>query len=420
MPVELLSPAATLAAPIPTSVSKVDAVRDIAAHHGVEVNPWARNVADIIAGFGPPPWDHAGAPVRVSAAGAGVADRLIAPPYARRMADPVFLNGRPECFPAAGVANAHSPALRMAEVPGGVYLNMAYAPLVLDSSGQRLLTDVSSRYAGLAPWYDMDVAELAAQAHHIDGTAIVLADDIYPLNFCHWLIDALPRLAALGGGLAQVHVLLHQSPTRYQRETLELIGIAADRVHVVEPFAAIRARMLIATSDLADLPHPAFKGAPWALDWLQARLGLRVLATATGGFMPAPADKIYVSRADAPGRRIVNDAELAAYLAGLGYRRVVLGEMPLVEQIATIARASHVVALHGAGLALMALAARRCQLVEIFPHTYGTPAFYVLSAAQGNAYATYVAHDVTPGSRAQVDDCRVDVLDFARCAGHLL
>ena len=88
----------------------------------------------------------------------------------------------------------------------------------------------------------------------------------------------------------------------------------------------------------------------------------------------------------------------------------------MARQIATFASASHIVAPHGAGLANIVFADPATTLVEIFPASYGTAAYYVLAAGLGMTYASYIAHAVSPGGRAQLDDISVDIPDFlARC-----
>jgi hypothetical protein len=65
-------------------------------------------------------------------------------------------------------------------------------------------------------------------------------------------------------------------------------------------------------------------------------------------------------------------------------------------------------------------AAAGTTLVELFPATYGTPAFYVLAAGVGVKYASYIVTDVVAGSRTQIDDIVVDVDDFMARCGALL
>jgi capsular polysaccharide biosynthesis protein len=108
---------------------------------------------------------------------------------------------------------------------------------------------------------------------------------------------------------------------------------------------------------------------------------------------------------------VLNEDAFAARLDKAGYWRVTLGGMELREQIALFTNATQVLAPHGAGLASIVFAPPGGSLIEIFPPTYGTAAYYVLAASGGIAYASYVTTDVARGGRDQLDDIRVDLDD---------
>jgi capsular polysaccharide biosynthesis protein len=76
-------------------------------------------------------------------------------------------------------------------------------------------------------------------------------------------------------------------------------------------------------------------------------------------------DLIYVARADASRRRLVNERELFESLSPLGFRWDVLAGMTLREQIAVFSRARCVVAPHGAGLANLVFSPPGTRVVEI-------------------------------------------------------
>jgi capsular polysaccharide biosynthesis protein len=305
-------------------------------------------------------------------------------------------------------------------VRNGYLCQLADGPLVVSAQGDVGITDYSSRYARLVYFYNHNLRASLANARFVDGTAVVMCDDVRPLNYCHWIIDWLPRLAFLGDRARRrdVYVVTMPMTTDFQRETLRICGFDEDRIIELDSFQAVRARELMVPSDLHDTPHPAHKGAAWAYSYLRGTIGWRSAPTSTAA--APPARKLYISRADAEGRRILNEDALFAVLSRAGYTRITLSGMTVSEQIAAFAGASHVVAPHGAGLANFAFAAPGAQLVEIFPRTYGTAAFYVLAAAQENPYASYVGEVVAPGHNSQYDDVTVDVDDFARCCAAFL
>ncbi len=397
------------------SLGKPDALAFLARQAGLggETPNGTREIAELIARLPPLANQHI---ATRSSAELGLTPRLVQPGQQRPVPLPVFTNGRPASFPEhSGVE--HSPAFEALELPGGCVAQLSRAPAVLTGDGGSLVADFSSPYAGLLHGYDIDLAHILAGAHEVEGDAVVLCDDIHPLNYSHWILDELPRLALLGER-RQVTIITAEEDRPFKRESLRLCGFSDRQVIHLGDFQAVRAGRLLVPRDIADMPHPAHKAAPWVLDFLRGRVGFAALAAQQEPpEMPA---KLFISRDDSIGRRIMNEAALMEALAPLGYRRVTLAGRTLAQQVALFARATHVLGAHGAGLSNFAFAPRGARLLEIFPRSYGTPAFYVLAAGQGNPYATYVAAEVIPGDRTQTDDIRLDVGDFLRCCRHLL
>ena len=315
----------------------------------------------------------------------------------------------------AGLAAAVAllPPFATLEVPGGYVAQVGRAPVVLLPTGDLVVADFSSGYARLLHAYDLDLPRVLAEARRIDGTALVLCDDVWPPNYSHWLLDELPRLAFLGAR-RDVSVVVSAPLARYGRETLLRCGFAPEQIVPLPDFAAVRADQLLVSRDVREMPHPVLKGAPWALDFLRSRLG-------PGGAAPTAGRKLYVSRGDARGRFVVNEDALMRRLQPLGYERVALGLKTVPEQAALFAGASHIVGLHGAGMANLAFARPGTRVVELFPEGYGTPAFWVVAAATGCRYASYVGRgEVIRQARDQVYDTSLDLDHFAAVCADLL
>ena len=76
--------------------------------------------------------------------------------------------------------------------------------------------------------------------------------------------------------------------------------------------------------------------------------------------------KIYIARASGAPRNIVNSVELDTLISRRGYVKVYLEDLEIPTQIALVSHASHIIAIHGAGLANLVFA-RDCRLVELYP-----------------------------------------------------
>ena len=192
------------------------------------------------------------------------------------------------------------------------------------------------------------------RAHTPPVTVAVLSTGAH-YNYYHWLSEALPRLELYercGVPIDRFYV-----PTRYrfQRESLALLGIPADRILRARPGAHYRPACLVASSFRNGMTRAK-------VDFLHERL---TVAIPTRGFARR---RIFVSRRGRGARRIVNEPQVVAALAPLGFEPLHLESLSLAAQIAAFRDAECVVGPHGAGLTNLAFCGRGTRVVEI-----GTP-----------------------------------------------
>jgi capsular polysaccharide biosynthesis protein len=238
----------------------------------------------------------------------------------------------------------------------------------------------------------------------IDGPCIFVGGDA---NYSHWITRSLLKLGFVEDPrYRRLPLLLHAPLQRFQVEYLELLGIEPARLIQVSPGGAVRCRRLVVPTQLA--LHPGFAAG---VDWLCARLGERL------GPLPGPAEeRLLLSRSDSPDRVLVNEAELAAALAPLGFRTVVPGRLSVADQIRTFARARVIVSAHGAGLTNLVFAPRSALIVEITSTNIAMmDDFRFMAAALGQRIATIISEDycMEPGRATRIRpvqwDYRVDV-----------
>ncbi len=82
-------------------------------------------------------------------------------------------------------------------------------------------------------------------------------------------------------------------------------------------------------------------------------------------FVGGPRRRLYISRADAPKRRILNEAEIMTRLEPFGFERVVLSNMPVEQLVAAFANAEVILAPHGSGLTNILFSPPGAQVIEI-------------------------------------------------------
>ncbi|MGH6689839.1 MAG: glycosyltransferase 61 family protein, partial [Gammaproteobacteria bacterium] len=160
-----------------------------------------------------------------------------------------------------------------------------------------------------------------ANAPVIDPRCIFVGGDE---NYSHWITRSLLKLGLVDDDrYRHLFLLLHTPLQRFQAEYLDLLGIARERLIQVSEGAAVRCRRLVVPTQVSLRP-----GFAAGVDWLLARLGSRL------GPLPGPAEtRLFLSRSDSPDRVLVNEAELVAALAPLGFQTVVPGTLSVADQI---------------------------------------------------------------------------------------
>lgn len=220
-------------------------------------------------------------------------------------------------------------------------------------------------------------------------------------NHFHWFLDLLPRLALLPlDEEPDAPVVIPASTSALQRESLARAGVAPERlVPLPHPVRGLLPELLVDELWFPSLTGRTTGNPPsWVVDWLRERLA----PEARGG----RGTRLYVSRADASARRVVDEPAVVELLRERGFEPILPGTLPLGEQLARFAAAEAVVGAHGAGLVGL-FAARDATVVELFEPGYVNGCFYSLSDAAGHDY-WYVL-----GRPAGGDDVSVD-LDVLR------
>lgn len=217
-----------------------------------------------------------------------------------------------------------------------------------------------------------------ADATPLPGTTLSLLSDFACGNYCHFLLDALGRLAlveAAGITLDGIDRILVPEPcSENARRILAAMALPNDKVVVVpeEPKARFLPERLIA---------PTFPGAPACyVPAVVAELRrLRQVASPAG-----PATRLYVDRT-APRRPLVNRDEVRALMRDYGFR--IYDPSHQNNQPVDFAAASIVVGAHGAGLANLVFCTPGTRVLELLPTDQMHPYYYTLSWAAGLEYS---------------------------------
>ncbi len=234
----------------------------------------------------------------------------------------------------------------------------------------------------------------------IDNSVVIVQDIFSGSNFSHFLFDWMPRLShflsATSKPYSSFTFLMGGIGGPFQRIVIgrmcKIYGLKPEQfVFPAQEEVWHVPSSVFFFSDLKRAPmHPAHTAHPYSVALI--RDITRGVLTSTGKF-----DQIYISRADASLRRIVNEAELWPGLSSLGFSMVRLAEMSVPEQIAIVRGASVIVAPHGMGLTHIAFHPGRPRVVELFNGSVGTSSYATIAQALGFSYHAIFGEDVGNG-----------------------
>ena len=268
---------------------------------------------------------------------------------------------------------------------------------VVMNAGDDVLADVSGLgFTCDVPTNPLQMSHLPRPQQTPDAVAVLTTGPNQ--NYYHWLVEALPRLDLYERSGVAIDRFYAPTHTRFQRETLALLGIPCDRLAPATRHAHLAPARLVVSSFHGGISRVK-------TDFLFRRL------TAHVGPWAGPAPRIFIARRGA--RSIVNEREVLRALRPLGFERHRLEGMPLSEQISLFHRAECVIGPHGAGLTNLAFCRPRTKVIEI-----GTPyrpwaCFYEIAHHRGLDYHLHMASPTrirhfNPQTAVGDSDLRVD------------
>ena len=193
----------------------------------------------------------------------------------------------------------------------------------------------------------------------IAGRVLVL-NKCASYNYFHWLSEVLPRLElARYAGIGEADAYLVDNYRSFQRQTLEALGVPADKI--IEPHNGL----LIEADELI---VPSF-----ATSNSRRRLGQLLRKSLGSPRRPGPAGngrRIFISRCKARKRFLENGQQVEEFLTGQGFETHCLETYTLSEQIRLMSEATVVVGVHGAGQANTLVCQPGVQVIEIMQVGY--------------------------------------------------
>jgi hypothetical protein len=242
------------------------------------------------------------------------------------------------------------------------------------------------------------------------GLPLVSAIDHWSHEYFHWFFDALPRILLAKEELGRFRLLLaerHQKP--YVAHCLKVLGIAD------VTYLAPKTCMALPLLHLPSFNGPHNYHRPEMLEAIRK------------AFIPAGAKgtrRLYISRAKARYRKVVNEEALWQLLQGHGFEKVIAEELGAGEQVALFNQASVILGLHGAGFTNLLFMPRPGLLIELRKDCLGDQdregkptvelarrslSFYHACDVLGLPYACLPCASPTPRLHSHYADVEVDL-----------
>jgi tetratricopeptide (TPR) repeat protein len=193
-------------------------------------------------------------------------------------------------------------------------------------------------------------------------------------GYFHWMFDLVARIKLLQDAHINLndidYFVINHYQHEYRQETLSKLGIPLHKIIVTEEEHYIQTDNLIMPS------HPHLTGervSPWACQFLKD------LFLPAGKINSPYGERIYISRAEASRRRILNESEIFDYLTSLGFMKVCLESMSIEEQAICLAGAKVIIAPHGAGLTNLIFCQAGTKVIELFSDQYVINLYWKIS-----------------------------------------
>lgn len=215
-------------------------------------------------------------------------------------------------------------------------------------------------------------------------------------GYFHWINSILPRLWLLEkAGIDPKLRYYIYAPSSFQQDSLKFIGIDASRMIPARPENVVFRRL--------HFPGPLIVGSS---HWNRPREIMPffdgLIDKATNGKTPKPTRLVYLSRSDAPVRRLMNEKETFARLQKHGFEFVTTTNMPFGDQVKLFASARAVISVHGAGLSNVAFMQPGTKVLEIVSPDRLWPTFRSLAVRRGLQYGCIVGDRVIPTGADQI------------------
>lgn len=311
---------------------------------------------------------------------------------------PICLDGHPDWRIERHLIGVNPP-LFLATLPGGRVVGNSGAVITSDDV---LLGDLSFDWFLRAEQHPLRWRLRLPPIQHLKGQIITLAR-LSGWNYAHWIMDVLPRLAIVGrAGVDWKKAdgfIVNGPESDFKKDTLELLGIPLEKCFWTSKNSHFRCETLLAPS-LTCEPNET---PPWVVEFLRDAFAKKTSSESS-------TKRIYISRAKAGFRKLLNEHEIMALVAKRGFQNVICEDLPFREKVGLFSSAEAVVGAHGAGLIHLAFCRPGTKVLEFYSPRYVNNNFWTLSNAGGLEYGYVMGKGKRPRRNNDPHDAECDIL----------
>lgn len=241
---------------------------------------------------------------------------------------------------------------------------------------------------------------LVKRRRHIERETALVIDD-WSYGYFHWLADALPRLLTIQDRLKDLTLLLPHNYKQLEFVQSSLRPFDIGTVEYTNPDEVLICDNLIMPTQTAPSGHYN--------EELIRNVGKLMVGHYGDRARDKPSDRIYISRAGAPKRRVVNEEELKAVLERFGFRTIRSEGYSFADQVRITSGARYLISNHGAGLTNILFMSPGTKVLELRHATDNiNNCYFTLASALNLDYFYQRCESANPSEDPHSADLRVD------------
>jgi FkbM family methyltransferase len=284
----------------------------------------------------------------------------------------------PEAF--AGTVARYLPIKLHEALTGKIYVGLKQTTLMLGKTS--FFGDISKP---ASRWITPAFSECPGELKLPGTVAVLYANGA--THFSHWMFDLLPKLEVLqrsGWNPDRVdYYLVNAFRAKFQKEAFRRLGIRESKVISISG-GVVSADRLLVPSDV----RTAFRTPAWTRDFIRKTF---LPAHGRRGGHPE-GRRLYISRAGARYRKVINEEQVGLILEKHGFDSVRAEAVPIAELAERVSQAEQIIAPHGAGVTNVVFGQPDIRMLEIYS-AHIAPEGWALTHSVGGRHYLLAAHD---------------------------